>query len=201
MRAALCCWFEKETRFAVVAEASDEATALRRAHEMAPDVLVLEAELPGSVRVAREVGELYPSVGLLVLSSSRDRASVEELISCNVDGYVLRSDGPTLLLEALRSVARGETGWLSPSLAGLLAARKVQADEVWNMLTQREREVFLLVAEGLSNQCIADRLTLSIGRIKNCVSAILHKLEKQSRCELMRWAHEHDVRERWEGRS
>ena len=186
VRAALRCWLERELKADVVGEAGSEAEALRLIQRAVFDVLILEANLPGCDRVAQEAAIANPPVRMLVLSDSCSEGQLQMLQRYDICGCLLKSDRPKFFLEALQGVVQGETGWLSPKLAGLLTS-KTEVEQAWSTLTQREREVVQLVAQGLSNQEIAEEVCLSVGRVKNCISTVLRKLGKRNRFELICW--------------
>ncbi|MER6912979.1 response regulator transcription factor [Streptomyces sp. NPDC000594] len=186
--------------FAVVATAGDGRQAVRRARAAAPDVLVLDLnlpELPG-VQVCKELVGSLPGMRVLVLSASGEHADVLEAVKSGATGYLLKSASTEELVAAVRRTADGDAVF-TPGLAGLvlgeyrrLAAEPVAergtADPGAPRLTDRETEVLRLVAKGLSYKQIADRLVISHRTVQNHVQNTLGKLQLHNRVELVRYA-------------
>ena len=188
-----------ENGFQVVATAGDGPQAVRRARAAAPDVLVLDLNLPGlpGVAVCRELVEENPSLRVLVLSASGEHADVLEAVKSGATGYLLKSSGPQELLDAVRHTALGEPVF-TPGLAGLVLGeyRRLATDPAPRAsdapaaprLTDRETEVLRLVAKGLSYKQIAERLVISHRTVQNHVQNTLGKLHLHNRVELVRYA-------------
>ncbi|WP_235978273.1 MULTISPECIES: response regulator transcription factor [Streptomyces] len=185
--------------YRVVATAGDGPQAVRRAKAAAPDVLVLDLNLPGlpGVQVCKQVVHALPDVRVLVLSASGEHADVLEAVKSGATGYLLKSAGSQELLDAVRRTAAGEPVF-TPGLAGLvlgeyrrLASEPSSAapDETGApQLTDRETEVLRLVAKGLSYKQIAERLVISHRTVQNHVQNTLGKLQLHNRVELVRYA-------------
>lgn len=183
----------------VVATAGDGPQAVRRARAAAPDVLVLDLNLPGlpGVEVCRELVEENPDLRVLVLSASGEQADVLEAVKSGATGYLLKSAGPQELVDAVRRTALGEPVF-TPGLAGLVLGeyRRLAADPAPRApeapaaprLTDRETEVLRLVAKGLSYKQIAERLVISHRTVQNHVQNTLGKLHLHNRVQLVRYA-------------
>ncbi|MGD3105013.1 response regulator [Streptomyces sp. YGL11-2] len=183
----------------VVATAGDGLQAVRRAQAVAPDVLVLDLNLPGlpGVQVCKQLVGADPSLRVLVLSASGEHADVLEAVKSGATGYLLKSASTEELLDAVRHTAAGDPVF-TPGLAGLvlgeyrrLATEPVPAtaDEPGApQLTDRETEVLRLVAKGLSYKQIAERLVISHRTVQNHVQNTLGKLQLHNRVELVRYA-------------
>ncbi|GFH35072.1 response regulator [Streptomyces pacificus] len=184
----------------VVATAGDGPQAVRRARAAAPDVLVLDLNLPGmpGVRVCRELVGADSALRVLVLSASGEHADVLEAVKSGATGYLLKSASTEELVDAVRRTAAGEPVF-TPGLAGLvlgeyrrLAGEPVPAagpgDPSAPRLTDRETEVLRLVAKGLSYKQIAERLVISHRTVQNHVQNTLGKLQLHNRVELVRYA-------------
>ncbi|WP_201304849.1 response regulator [Streptomyces sp. GS7] len=183
----------------VVATAGDGLQAVRRAQAVAPDVLVLDLNLPGlpGVQVCKQLVGADPSLRVLVLSASGEHADVLEAVKSGATGYLLKSASTEELLDAVRRTAAGDPVF-TPGLAGLvlgeyrrLATEPVPAtaDEPGApQLTDRETEVLRLVAKGLSYKQIAERLVISHRTVQNHVQNTLGKLQLHNRVELVRYA-------------
>ncbi|MFE5401039.1 response regulator [Streptomyces sp. NPDC056580] len=190
-----------ESGFEVVATAGDGEQAVRRAKAAAPDVLVLDLNLPAKpgVTVCRELIAHDPALRVLVLSASGEHADVLEAVKSGATGYLLKSASTGELLDAVRRTAAGDPVF-TPGLAGLvlgeyrrLAAEPAPAPDGDDRpgaprLTERETEVLRLVAKGLSYKQIAERLVISHRTVQNHVQNTLGKLQLHNRVELVRYA-------------
>ncbi|MEV0965318.1 MULTISPECIES: response regulator transcription factor [unclassified Streptomyces] len=186
--------------YEVVATAGDGPQAVRRARAAAPDVLVLDLNLPGmpGVRVCRELVGADAALRVLVLSASGEHADVLEAVKSGATGYLLKSASTEELVDAVRRTAAGDPVF-TPGLAGLvlgeyrrLASEPAPAagpgDPSAPKLTERETEVLRLVAKGLSYKQIAERLVISHRTVQNHVQNTLGKLQLHNRVELVRYA-------------
>ncbi|MEN1884855.1 response regulator transcription factor [Streptomyces mirabilis] len=193
--------------FAVVATASDGEQAVRRARAAAPDVLVLDLNLPAKpgVQVCKELVGSNPALRVLVLSASGEHADVLEAVKSGATGYLLKSASTEELIDAVRRTAVGDPVF-TPGLAGLvlgeyrrLASEPVPAagadEPKAPQLTDRETEVLRLVAKGLSYKQIAERLVISHRTVQNHVQNTLGKLQLHNRVELVRYAIERGLDE------
>lgn len=189
-----------ESGFEVVATAGDGEQAVRRAKAAAPDVLVLDLNLPAKpgVQVCKELVGHNPALRVLVLSASGEHADVLEAVKSGATGYLLKSASTGELLDAVRRTAVGDPVF-TPGLAGLvlgeyrrLAAEPTPAPDTDEpgapRLTDRETEVLRLVAKGLSYKQIAERLVISHRTVQNHVQNTLGKLQLHNRVELVRYA-------------
>ncbi|MHC0431105.1 response regulator [Streptomyces sp. O3] len=188
-----------ESGLEVVATAGDGEQAVRRARATAPDVLVLDLNLPlkPGVQVCKELVAADPELRVLVLSASGEHADVLEAVKSGATGYLLKSASTEELLDAVRSTAVGDPVF-TPGLAGLVlgeyrrlasAPAPAAADQpVAPELTERETEVLRLVAKGLSYKQIAERLVISHRTVQNHVQNTLGKLQLHNRVELVRYA-------------
>ncbi|MGW3627848.1 response regulator [Streptomyces sp. NPDC000880] len=188
-----------EAGFEVAATAGDGPQAVRRAKAAAPDVLVLDLNLPGmpGVQVCKELVGSHPGLRVLVLSASGEHADVLEAVKSGATGYLLKSASAEELTDAVRRTAVGDPVF-TPGLAGLvlgeyrrLASEPVPAagadEPKAPQLTDRETEVLRLVAKGLSYKQIAERLVISHRTVQNHVQNTLGKLQLHNRVELVRY--------------
>ncbi|MGW0782590.1 response regulator [Streptomyces sp. NPDC002913] len=188
-----------ESGFDVVATAGDGPGAVRRARAAAPDVLVLDLNLPGmpGVQVCKELVGSNPGLRVLVLSASGEHADVLEAVKSGATGYLLKSASTQELTDAVRATAAGDPVF-TPGLAGLVLGeyRRLASDPAPTapdrpkvpQLTDRETEVLRLVAKGLSYKQIAERLVISHRTVQNHVQNTLGKLQLHNRVELVRYA-------------
>ncbi|MGW7420957.1 response regulator [Streptomyces sp. NPDC054813] len=200
-----------ESGLEVVATAGDGEQAVRRAKAAAPDVLVLDLNLPAKpgVQVCKELVGHNPALRVLVLSASGEHADVLEAVKSGATGYLLKSASTEELLDAVRRTAVGDPVF-TPGLAGLvlgeyrrLASEPVPAADAGGpdapRLTDRETEVLRLVAKGLSYKQIAERLVISHRTVQNHVQNTLGKLQLHNRVELVRYAIERGLDDGPEG--
>lgn len=171
----------------VVGEAGTVAEALARIPTCRPDVAVLDARLPdgSGIDVCREVRSRHPEVRCLVLTSYDDDEALFAAVMAGASGYLLKQVRSASLTGAIRAVAAGRS-LLDPAVTGRLLERLQEPSRTTDRLaglTAREREILGLVAEGLSNRQIAERLFLAEKTVKNYVSSLLAKLNLQRRTQ------------------
>lgn len=189
LRAAL----EVEPDFAVVAEAANGVEAVEKARAHRPDIVLMDVRMDGmdGIEACREVRSELPETKVLMLTSFAEEETVVAALLAGAAGYVLKNVARPRLLEALRSVARGESLLDSKVTKAvvekLVAGRPAQADDAGE-LTAREREVLVLIAEGATNKEIASKLVVSENTARNHVSHILSKLGFSRRSEAAAYA-------------
>ncbi len=185
----------------VLAEGASGADALRLVTQHRPDVLVLDVNLPdlNGVEVARRLRDRGTTTAILILTIYDDSQTVFGLLESGATGYVLKDEALETLVSAVRAAARGES-WLSPAVARQVVRRAVgEAPSLREQvrasipLTPREVEVLRLLAQGLDNEAIAQRLVVTKRTVQNHVSNIYGKLEVASRTEAMLYAIRHEL--------
>jgi two-component system response regulator DevR len=173
----------------VVGEAGRADEALRRIPAVRPDVAVLDAQLPdgSGIEVCREIRSSLPSVACLILTSYDDDEALFAAIMAGAAGYVLKQIRGTDLVEAVHRVAQGQS-LLDPAVTARVLTRLREGppatDPRWEALSERERAVLALIADGLSNREIGARLFLAEKTVKNHVSRLLAKLQMQRRTQI-----------------
>jgi two-component system response regulator DevR len=173
----------------VVGEAGRADEALRRIPAVRPDVAVLDAQLPdgSGIEVCREIRSSLPSVACLILTSYDDDEALFAAIMAGAAGYVLKQIRGTDLVEAVQRVAQGQS-LLDPAVTARVLTRLREGppgtDPRWEALSERERAVLALIADGLSNREIGARLFLAEKTVKNHVSRLLAKLQMQRRTQI-----------------
>jgi two-component system response regulator DevR len=196
---------EGEEDLVVVGEAGTAAEALERIPATTPDVAVLDVRLPDGdgVEVCREIRSAHPEINCLMLTSYADDEALFSAILAGAAGYVLKQVRGTDLIDAIRRVAQGQS-LLDPGVTArvLERLRTPQApDEHLASLSEQERRILDLIAEGLTNRQIGERMYLAEKTVKNYVSNVLMKLGMSRRSEAAAYAARLDERHRREGTS
>ena len=173
--------------FIVVGEAATAAEAMHRIPATMPDVAVLDVRLPdgNGVEVCRDVRALMPNLGCLMLTSFSDDDAVFDAIMAGASGYLLKQIGSAALIDAVRRVAAGQS-LLDPGVTARVLERLrtgPEEDPRLARLTDQERRILDLIAEGLTNRQIGERLFLAEKTVKNYVSNLLSKLGMERRTE------------------
>lgn len=193
-----------EEDFTVVGEAGDGASAVELAHRLAPDVVLMDIRMPGmdGIEATRRLAGpgVEKPVTVLILTTFGLDEYVIEALRAGASGFLLKDAPPEDLVEAIRVVAAGEA-LLAPSVtrrlldrfASVLPAVSSTPNRALSELTERELEVFRLMARGMSNAEIADRLVVSETTIKTHVSRILSKLDLRDRVHAVIYAYEAGV--------
>lgn len=176
----------------LVGEAADGSEAVEKTDQLRPDVILLDLLMPvkSGIEAIIEIKEKDPGARILVLTSFADDEQVFPALRAGALGYLLKDSSPQDLLRAIRSVYRGESS-LHPAIARRLVLQFSQPavdSSPENPLTQREVEVLKLVAEGLSNQNIADELVVSERTVGKHVGNILEKLHLANRTQAALYA-------------
>lgn len=195
LREALRLLLETQPDFHVIAETGDglEATALAEKHK--PDVLIVDMMMPGltGLEVARRTKRLSPATHVIVLSMYDAENYVVESLAAGAAGYVLKQSSSQELVSAIRQALAGGL-YLSPSLneralqSYAQRAREAHIEDPFDLLTDREREVLQLAAEGLNNPQIAERLSISVRTVEMHRSHLMQKLGLKTQTDLVKYA-------------
>jgi two-component system response regulator DevR len=186
---------DAEPDLTVVGEATTEDEAIRRIQALDPDVAVLDVRLESGdgISACREIRSRYPRTACLMLTSFSDDEALFQAIMAGASGYVLKQIRSADLVVAVRRVAAGEQ-LLDPALTAKVLARLRQGpeeDELIARLSSQERQVLALLAEGLTNRQIADRMYLAEKTVKNYVTSLLAKMGMARRTEAAVYAARH----------
>ena len=178
---------DAEDDLEVVGEASTAAEALARIPATRPDVAVLDVRLPdgNGVEVCRDIRSAHPEIQCLMLTSYADDEALFDAIMAGASGYVLKQVRGAELVEGVRRVAAGQS-LLDPSVTTRVLERLRKApeeDERFADLSEQERKILALLAEGMSNREIAAEMYLAEKTVKNYVSNLLAKMGMQRRTE------------------
>jgi DNA-binding NarL/FixJ family response regulator len=166
----------------VVGRAQDGEEALERIEQRKPSVALVDVRMPklGGIELTRQAKRSAPSTAILLYTGYGDRALLTEALDAGVAGFVLKEAPMDDLLRAVRAVAAGGT-YVDPVLAGTLAAASVGSKTP--QLTQRERDVLRLLADGLSNEEIGKRLFISAETVRTHVRKAMSKLDADTRTQ------------------
>jgi DNA-binding NarL/FixJ family response regulator len=183
---------ETQPGWEVIAEAGDGPEAIRAAIEHQPDVGILDIAMPrlNGVEAVQQIVSRAPTVRVLVLSMFEDEAYVSRAVRAGALGYLLKDSADVDLIGAVTAVSRGKS-FFSPSVAGITLdefGRRVAPCDVadrFDHLSEREREVFQLVAEGLSNKEVAEVLHISPATVETHRAHLMDKLSIHRTAELV----------------
>jgi len=183
-----------EPDLVVVGEASSGEEAQKLAGDLLPDVLLMDITMPGlgGIAAARQINASWPVVRIVMLTVSEDQDNLMAALKAGARGYVLKGVSARELVNAVRTVAGGDV-YISPSLASGILFEMTQSppDDLIGNLTEREKEILTLVAEGLTNREIGEKLHLAEKTIKHYMTNILQKLQVRSRVEAALLAQKH----------
>jgi len=185
VRTGIRTMLESAADITVVAEVDNGAAVLSQIYALAPDVLLLDMEMPGlsGIEVAQKLKALNSPVRVLALSAYDDVAYVRNLLVSGAAGYLTKEEAPEMIVDAVRGIARGEEGWLSRSAAAHLSAWTRQKVQTPTELTEREMQVLKLVVSGKTNQEIGLRLGISDKTVEKHIGGVFIKLQVNSRVE------------------
>lgn len=188
---------ESEPDIVVCAEADSGETACRSFADLSPDLVIMDLSLPGmgGLEAIRRIRARDPRAGVLVFSMHEDDVFVQQALEAGAKGYIPKSSAPRTLVEAARAIARGRV-YIEGEIASRLAMQKTQGTgpaTPFAGLSTREFEIFCLLAEGLSSNEVASRLSLSYKTVANYSTQIKAKLEVGTVAEMTRLAIRHGV--------
>ncbi|MGW2305030.1 response regulator [Streptomyces sp. NPDC001809] len=196
VRRGLRTFLEVQDDIEVVGEASDGAEGVARAEELRPDVVLMDVKMPGTdgIEALKRLRALDNPAKVLVVTSFTEQRTVVPALRAGASGYVYKDIDPEALAGAIRSVHAGHV-LLQPEVAGALLAQDDSHGGTGrgSTLTEREREVLGLIADGRSNREIARALVLSEKTVKTHVSNILMKLDLADRTQAALWAVRHGL--------
>jgi DNA-binding NarL/FixJ family response regulator len=174
--------------FKVVGEAATGEETIRLAAELQPDVILMDLQMPGGNGLAatRVILESNPDIRILVVTLFEDDDSVFAALRAGARGYVLKDSKDEEMVRAIRAVGNREAIF-SPEIAtrvlGNFSSNLPSRQEIFPFLTQREREIMVLLVQGLSNQNIAENLSLSEKTVSNYISNVYSKLQVSNRAQ------------------
>ncbi len=176
--------------FELVGEAKNGEQAVRLCDQFLPDVVLMDLVMPGmdGASATRLIREKHPNIQIIALTSFKEREQVQAVIQAGAIGYLLKDISADELARAIRLAYEGKPT-LAPEAAEVLIQAVNQPEvTIGSDLTDREREVLLLMVEGFNNQQIAERLFVSLSTAKSHVSSVLSKLGVTTRTEAVSFA-------------
>src|SRR5690242_13392105 len=195
LRSGLRLLLSAEPDLEVVGEANNGFEAVEQTRRVKPDVVVMDIAMPGmsGLEATRRIGQLETGARVLILTVHAEEQYLLPVVQAGGSGYVLKSQADTDLLEAIRAVHRGEVFLDPPAQKTLLEdyLDRVKAGkeiDSYQTLSEREREVLKLTAEGYTAQEIADRLVLSPKTVDTYRQRVMDKLNLHHRAELVKYA-------------
>lgn len=194
VRSGLRMLLEAQTDMEIVGEAENGREAVTLAKTLQPDIILMDIMMPdmNGIEATRLVKDVAPETAVLALTMYEDDQYFFEMLKAGASGYVPKRAAPDDLVTAIRTVYQGEV-FLYPSLAARLVQGYVRQDmpdgsSPHDNLTEREREVLILIADGLTNAEIAERLGISVKTVDRHRENLMRKLNLHSRVDLVKYA-------------
>ena len=195
VRSGLRMLLEARPDFEIVGEAETGVEAVEKVNALQPDVVLMDIQMPdmGGIEATRQIKKAHANTAVLALTMHEDDQYFFEMLQAGASGYVPKRAAPDELVSAIYTVHRGDV-FLYPSLATRLVQRYLGESEpddrvaLYDDLTPREREVLVLIAEGLTNAEIAEKLVISVKTVDRHRENIMGKLDMHSRISLVKYA-------------
>ncbi len=185
VRRGIAAIIDRTPDLRIVAEAQNVADAVRRAHLVKPDVIVVDLRLPDGtgIDIIKRLGTSLPGTRFLVLTSVEDDEAIAEALQAGAAGYLLKTLRGTEIVTAIKAVAAGRT--LLDERA--IQRRRAHDADPTGTLTASERRVVELIGDGLSNREIGDQLGVAEKTVKNHITSLLAKMGLQRRTQVTAW--------------
>jgi len=188
---------EAQPDMEIIGEAENGRETIEKVRTLQPDVVLMDIEMPGmnGIEATRQIKENMPKTAVLALTMYEDDQYFFEMLKAGAAGYIPKRAAPDALVNAIHTVQRGEV-FLYPSMAAYLVEDYLQRDgapeEDGDMdqadLTAREKEVLVLIAQGLTNGEISDKLTISVKTVDRHRENMMRKLNVHNRIDLVKYA-------------
>ena len=195
VRTGLRLQLDRNENFDVIGEASDGREAVRLAETLGPDIVIMDIAMPNlnGIEAAAQIVKGRPSVGIIILSMHSDETYIMRTLAAGAKGYLLKENAEVDLYRAVDVVAQGKP-FFSPAIANTLLEdymRQMQQrglQDSYDLLTDREKEILQLLAEGKSNKEVATMLSLSTNTVETHRTHIMQKLDLHSAAEIVLYA-------------
>ncbi|MCD4675895.1 MAG: response regulator transcription factor [Desulfobacula sp.] len=186
---------EEEDYIEIIGEAMDGRQAVQKVQELKPDVVIMDIAMPilNGIEASRQIKQSSMETKVVILSMHDHNRYIRELLSIGVSGYLLKDAASGDIIKAILAAVKGDI-YLSPSISSRVIEdyvgmnKKTSQEELYNTLTNREREVFQMMVEGYSTKKIAQMLCLSPSTIKSHRSNIMEKLKMDNISKLIQYA-------------
>lgn len=195
LRAGLKMMLNAQPDMEVVGEAQDGRQVLQEVQRLQPDIILMDITMPdmNGIEATRQIKKLVPEVKVLVLTMHENEEYVFQALRAGASGYMLKEAADTELITALHVIRSGQF-YLSPTAQSVMVGdylqrvRSGEEKDSYSSLTEREREILKLVAEGYTNNQIAERLVISPKTVDTHRTHVMDKLNLHSRAELVKYA-------------
>jgi len=195
VRTGLRLQLERNEQFEVVGEAADGREAVRMAEQLVPDVVIMDIAMPSlnGIQAAAQIIKALPNTGIIMLSMHSDETYITRTLAAGAKGYLLKDNAEVDLYRAVQVVAQGKP-FFSPAIANTLLEdymfqmQQRGLQDSYDLLTDREKEILQLLAEGRSNKDVAVMLSLSTNTVETHRTRIMQKLDLHSAAEIVLYA-------------
>jgi DNA-binding NarL/FixJ family response regulator len=195
VREGIMAFLRMHDEIEIAGEASNGIEAIQKARELRPDIILMDISMPelGGIEATLEIKKTMPEIKILILTQYDDKAYVSRLLKAGVSGYILKHAVGTDLIAAIKAVAQGES-YLHSSIASkvidgyLGTSSGMMIEDPYEKLTDREKQVLKLIAEGHSHKEIASMLNISVKTVIAHQTNISEKLDIRSRAGLIKFA-------------
>ena len=195
VRTGLRLQLDRNESFEVIGEASDGREAVRLAESLVPDITIMDIAMPNlnGIEAAAQIVKSHPSIGVIILSMHSDETYIMRTLAAGAKGYLLKENAEVDLYRAVEVVAQGKP-FFSPAIATTLLEdymRQMQQRglrDSYDLLTDREKEILQLLAEGKSNKEVATILDLSTNTVETHRTRMMQKLDLHSAAEIVLYA-------------
>ena len=195
VRQGLAKLLEGEPDLRVIGEAENGREAVVKVEKLKPDIVLMDIAMPmlNGIEATRQIRKICPQTKIIILSMHSHDRYISELFSLGASGYLLKSSTGTDIIDAIHAAQKGST-YLSPSISDkviedyLSLKKESHQDDLYNRLSNREREVFQMIAEGRSTREISELLYVSPSTVKTHRANIMEKLEMDNLSQLIQFA-------------
>ena len=195
VRKGICSLLDGKTGIEVIGEAEDGWEAIKKVEALLPDVVLMDISMPhlNGLEATRQIKKMFPQVKVLALTMYTNEEYIGQALQAGASGYVVKQAAPSELISAIQAAYRGDS-FLSPSISKTVIDEYLKhtgvpsQDDSYAKLTDREREVLQLIAEGCSSRDIADRLQISVKTAGVHRTNIMDKLGIHNVTDLIKYA-------------